>query len=60
MKTATEKKTALPNKLVVTENPELDRIFGNRVFFPQKNKQAEEQIRKHGMPKELAKEKATD
>ena len=55
MKTATEKKTALLTNVVVTEKPELDRIFGNRIFFPEKNKLAEEQIQKHGLPKELAK-----
>ena len=51
--------TLLKN-IVVTENPELDRVFGDRIFFPEKNKLAEEQIRKYGLPKNLAKEQATD
>lgn len=60
MKTATEKKTTLLKNIVVTKNSELDRVFGNRIFFPEKNKLAEEQIQKHGLPKVLAKQQTID
>ncbi|MCX6219006.1 hypothetical protein [Spirosoma sp.] len=55
MKAGTDNKMTLCNNLVVAENPELARVFGDSVFFPQKNEQAKELIRKYGLPKELTK-----
>ena len=57
--TAQNKRTLLKDAFV-TENPELDRLFGDRVFFPEKNKLAEEEIRKYGLPGELTERPVTD
>lgn len=39
--------------VVITENPELGRILGNRILFPEKNEMAKEHIRKYGLPKDM-------
>ncbi|NID11414.1 hypothetical protein [Fibrivirga algicola] len=54
MKASTEQKKISLKDVVVTENPELGRIFGGRVLFPEKNELAKEQIRKYGLPKDIA------
>ena len=53
MKGSTEQKPVSLKDFVVTEDPELGRIFGGRILFPEKNKAAEEHIRKYGLPKDL-------
>ncbi|GAB3924949.1 hypothetical protein [Larkinella terrae] len=52
MKTATKQTVQLP-KPTVTTDPILDEVFGDSPLFPEKLKQAEEQIHQHGLPKEL-------
>lgn len=54
MKTPIEKKTTPLKDIVVTENPDLDQVFGDLIFLPEKNELVEEQIRTQGLPKELA------
>ncbi|MBC7568653.1 MAG: hypothetical protein H7319_02825 [Spirosoma sp.] len=60
MKATIEGKLISLKDVVVTKNPELDRIFGGRILFPEKNRLAEEQIRKYGLPKELTVRKNID
>ena len=53
MKATTDNKTTRLRNIKITESPELDKIFGGRILFPAKNRLAEEQISKYGLPKEL-------
>jgi len=41
----------------MTKNSDLDVIFGGRILFPEKNRLAEEQISKYGLPGGLMAEK---
>jgi len=56
---ATDDKQIPRKRGTITRNPELDKIFGGRILFPEKNKLAEEQIRQHGLPRELTVERNT-
>jgi len=50
---ATDDKQIPRKRGTITKNPELDKIFGGRILFPDKNRLAEEQISKYGLPEEL-------
>lgn len=53
----TKKPTLLKN-IVVTEDPELNRLFEDRVLFPKKLAQANESLAKHPLPEHLKKLKS--
>lgn len=54
----TKRRTTLLENIVVTENPELDQLFGDRVLFPEKLAQANEFLVKHPLPEHLKKPKS--
>ncbi|MEZ0486051.1 hypothetical protein [Fibrella aquatica] len=54
MKASAEQKSISIKDVVITENPELGRLFGGRVLFPEKNELAKEHIRQYGLPKDLS------
>ena len=53
MKATTDNKTTRLRNIKITESPELEQLLGGRILFPEKNRLAEEQISKYGLPKEL-------
>lgn len=53
MKAPAEQQPISLTDFKVIENPKLDRIFKDRVLFPEKIEAAKEQIRQHGLPNEL-------
>ena len=58
MKDETERKTTLLKDIIVTEDPELDRLFEDRILFPEKLAQANEMLAKYPLPKHLKKPKS--